>query len=290
MRKLTSKERKNILEEAENNLQNQQEQMIAFKASYTPIDPNTIEEEHRYLCRAIDKFCQSLWDLQEFDQEYYLGFSGEFSIENTGLVTWLSTTQYKRVAMFVSYIMKKEATEMLERLRYRPAQDYLAELWSEKSKKALFRPHHETMPAEEYIETILNALTQVKEHIEDGHRIGLRYLDEIILHDELYGGMMDCFIPETMAIAHEIFVFISENAIVEKSEYNFEALSWFEQPESLRQEFDRVHELCAEKFREIGKKYYPDGRLNEGSLAFSYLMAHAEDAMWGNWREEDDAL
>ena len=46
----------------------------------------------------------------------------------------------------------------------------------------------------------------------------------------------------------------------------------------------------AEKVREVRSEYLAKGWLTDDSLAFMYLMAHAQNCGYGIWREEDDAL
>jgi hypothetical protein len=46
----------------------------------------------------------------------------------------------------------------------------------------------------------------------------------------------------------------------------------------------------AEKVREVRSEYLAEGWVTDDSLAFSYLMSHAERCGHGWWREEDDAL
>ena len=44
----------------------------------------------------------------------------------------------------------------------------------------------------------------------------------------------------------------------------------------------------AEKVGEVREAYLPEGWLADGSLAFGYLMAHAERCAQGSWGGEDD--
>jgi hypothetical protein len=73
-------------------------------------------------------------------------------------------------------------------------------------------------------------------------------------------------------------------------EYNDEALSWDEQPESVKQATREVMTRFVDKVREVRAKYLAKGWLTDDSLAFGYLMAHAERCADGHWYEEDAAL
>ena len=73
-------------------------------------------------------------------------------------------------------------------------------------------------------------------------------------------------------------------------EYDYNASSWSEQPESVQRTTAEVLGRFAAKVREVRSQYLGEGWVADDSLAFSYLMAHAERCGYGWWREEDDAL
>ena len=73
-------------------------------------------------------------------------------------------------------------------------------------------------------------------------------------------------------------------------EYNCNATSWEEQPESVRRITSEVLGDFAAKVREVRSKYLAKGWVDDNSLSFGYLMDHAERCGYGWWREEDDAL
>ena len=74
------------------------------------------------------------------------------------------------------------------------------------------------------------------------------------------------------------------------NEYNEDACSWSDQPESVRRTWADVMGRFAEKVREVRSKYLAGGWVTDDSLSFNYLMAHAQMCGQGWWREEDDAL
>jgi hypothetical protein len=73
-------------------------------------------------------------------------------------------------------------------------------------------------------------------------------------------------------------------------EYNYNASSWNDQPESVRRITAEVLKQFADKIREVRDLYLAEGWVTDDSLSFSYLMAHGQRCGYGWWREEDEAL
>lgn len=73
-------------------------------------------------------------------------------------------------------------------------------------------------------------------------------------------------------------------------DHNNKVIMWQDQPELMERVTAEVLNRFAAKVREVRDRYLPEGWIEDGSLEFSYLMAHAEHCGHGWWREEDDAL
>ena len=65
---------------------------------------------------------------------------------------------------------------------------------------------------------------------------------------------------------------------------------WSQQPESVRRVATELMKRFAEKVREVREKYLAEGWIDDNSLSFSYLMAHAERCGRGWWNKEDAVL
>lgn len=215
----------------------------------------------------------------------------DFWVSNKQLVEWLTTTEYEQIAMHTAYTMKKFAIGVYEGLHYLPAQDELAELFSLEYDELVRQPNNTKMPPRAYVRTILDALLAIERHWLRGRRLKLKP-DLVMLHDEIYGVVPRQFDKGVLEAAQALFDYMDtqlQGRLVLK-EYNFNASSWNEQPESVRRTWDEVMHHFAEKVREVRSAYLAEGWVTDDSVAFSYLMAHAERCGQGCWREEEDAL
>lgn len=113
-----------------------------------------------------------------------------------------------------------------------------------------------------------------------------------MLHDEIYGLVPRRFDKGVLAAAQALYDYMDKELYgrLVLKEYNYHATSWNDQPESVRRTTTEVLNRFADKVREIRAEYLAEGWVTDDSLAFSYLMAHAQMCGHGWWREEDDAL
>ena len=210
-----------------------------------------------------------------FDLKEAFGIKNDFWVSNKQLVEWLSTTAYENIAMHTAYLLKKHATNVYAYGHYLPAQDELAELFSLEYGKLVREPNHTEMPPRAYVKTILDELLRVERHWQRGRRLKLEP-DLIILHDEIYGVVPHQFDKGVLAAAQVLYDYMNKEVYGRMTGNNPFA------PE--------VMKLFAKKVREVRSEYLAEGWLTDDSLAFAYLMAHAENCGYGIWREEDDAL
>ena len=250
------------------------------------------EQKELRLILEIAGLCHDLSLHFVFDLKEALGIrNNSFWVTNRRLVEWLQTTEYERTAMHTAYTMKKHVTAVYEGLNYLPAQDELAELWSSEHRQLVGRPEATDMPPRDYVKAILDALLHIERHWQRGRKLKLRP-DLVMLHDEIYGVVPQRFDRGVLQAAQALYDYMDaelQGRLVLK-EYNYNASSWSEQPESVRRTTAEVLGRFAEKVREVRSKYLAEGWLTDDSLAFNYLMAHAERCGQGLWREEDDAL
>ena len=214
-----------------------------------------------------------------------------FFVSNKKLVEWLTTTEYEQIAMYTAYTMKKEAINTYAYGHYQPAQDELAELYSMEYHELVRQPDNTNIPPRGYVKTILDAILRIERHWKRGMRLKLRP-DLIMLHDEICGVIPLRFDRGVLEAAQALYDYMDtelQGRLVLK-EYNYNAASWDEQPESVKRTTREVMTRFAEKVREVRSKYLAEGWVEDDSLAFSYLMAHAERCGQGWWREEDEAL
>ena len=225
-----------------------------------------------------------------FDLKEAFGLKNVFRVKNKQLVEWLTTTVYEQIAMHTAYIMKKHAICVYEGLHYLPAQDELAELFSAKHHELVRQPNNTNIPPRGYVKTILDAMLQIDRHWQRGMRPKLKP-DLIMLHDEIYGVVPRQFDKGVLQAAQELYDYMDSELCGRLVVDGYDDdLPWDEQPEAVQRAQSNVMNGFVAKVREVRSKYLAAGWLTDDSLAFMYLMAHAERCGYGNWREEDGAL
>ncbi|MBP5513720.1 MAG: hypothetical protein J6Y04_02940 [Bacteroidaceae bacterium] len=226
----------------------------------------------------------------KFDLKEAFGVKNDFWVTNKQLVEWLTTTAYERIAMHTAYIMKKFAISVYEYGHYQPAQDELAELYSTEYHELVRDPDRTKIPPRAYVKTIIDALQQIERHWQRGRRLKLRP-DLVMLHDEIYGVVPRLFDKGVLAAAQALYDYMDKELCgrLVLKEYNYNATSWNDQPESVRRTTTEVLNRFADKVREVRAEYLSEDWVTDDSLSFSYLMAHAQRCGSGLWREEDDA-
>jgi hypothetical protein len=199
-----------------------------------------------------------------------------FWVSNKQLVEWLTTTPYEHIAMHTAYIMKKCAINAYACGFYLPAQDELAQLYSEKHKHRLGYPDDTEVPPRDYVSTILDSLLAIERHWQRGRQLKLRP-DVVILHDEIYGVVPRQFDKSVLEAAQTLYDYMDAEVYGRLVDTDDQTVA-------------EVLNRFAEKVREVRSKYILKWWIEDDSLEFSYLMDHAERCGNGFWREEDDAL
>ena len=228
----------------------------------------------------------------KFDLKAAFGLrKNDFWVSNKQLVEWLTTTKYEHIAMHTAYTLKRHAINVYEDMGYQPAQDELAELYSAEYHELVNRPSVTKIPPRAYIKILLDELLRIERHWQRGRRLKLRP-DLVMLHDEIYGVVPHQFDKGVLQAAQALYDYMDKELrgrLVLK-DYNDDAMSWSEQPESVKRTWKEVLGRFAEKVREVRSAYLSEGWVDDDSLEFTYLMAHAQRCGQGFWREEDEAL
>lgn len=227
------------------------------------------EKNQLLLIEEVAGMCHDLSMHYLFDLKDAFGIKNTFWVSNKQLVEWLSTTKYERIAMHTTYIMRKHAINVYANDHYLPAQDELAELYSMKYHCLVGNPDNTKIPPRDYVRTILDALLQIERHWQRGRRLKLNP-EVVILHDEIYGMMPRRFDKGVLKVALVLYDYMDKEVYGKAT--------------------NEVLERFAEKVREVSAQYLAEGWVTDDSLAFGYLMAHAERCAQGIWREEGKAL
>jgi hypothetical protein len=257
-------------------------------------EQQTLTDEEMARLRLILNVAGLCHDLSlhfTFDLKEAFGVKNDWWVSNKQLVEWLTTTAYERISMHTAYIMKKFAICVYEYGHYQPAQDELAELYSMEYHELVRDPDRTKIPPRGYVKTIIDAIQQIERHWQRGRRLKLRP-DLVMLHDEIYGVVPRQFDKGVLAAAQALYDYMDKELCgrLVLKDYNYNASSWSDQPESVRRTTTEVLNRFAEKVREVRAEYLAEGWVTDDSLSFSYLMAHAQRCGHGWWREEDDAL
>jgi len=253
----------------------------------------TADEMKRLLLIVeIAGLCHDLTLHFTFDLKEAFGFRNQrFWVTNRRLVEWLRAMEYEQIAVHTAYTLKRHVNIEYERNGYLPAQDKLAELYSSEHHCRVDKPTLTEMPPRDYVQVILDALQQIERHWRQGIRRKLNP-ELIMLHDEIYGVVPYQFSRSVLKAAQALYDYMDTEVCgrLVLKEYNYDAISWDDQPESVKQTTREVMTRFAQKVREVRTKYLAKGWVEDDSLEFSYLMAHAERCGQGWWREEDNAL
>ena len=246
------------------------------------------EIEKLRLILEVSGLCHDLSLHFIFDSKETFGIrKNDLWVSNKQLVEWLLSTEYEHIAMHTAYIMKKHAINVYEYGHYLPAQDELAELFSTKYQCLISYPDNTNIPPRDYVHIILTALLEIERHWQRGRRLKLRP-DLVILHDEIHGVVPRKFDKVALKAAQALYNYMDTELCGQFVTKDFKA--WSEQPKSVKLAVSEKLNRFAEKVREVRAEYLAEGWLTDGSLAFNYLMSHAERCGDGWWREEDDAL
>ena len=217
--------------------------------------------------------CHDLGLHFKFDLKEVFGIRGNFWVSNKRLVEWLTTTEYEHIAMHVAYTLRKRAINVYIHDHYQPAQDALAELFSSEYGELVRDPNWTKIPPRGYVKTIIDELLRIERHWQRGRRLKLNP-QVVILHDEIYG-----FVPRQF-----------DKGVLEAAQILYDYMEKEVKGKLVDNNTEGVLKRFAEKVREVRSQYFAEGWLNDDSLEFGYLMAHAEVCGRGWWREEVYAL
>ena len=221
------------------------------------------------LILEIAGLCHDLCLHFTFDLKEAFGVKNDWWVSNKQLVKWLTTTEYEQIAMYTAYIMKNFANNVYADTQYLPAQDELAELFSSVYQESVRQPELTDIPPRGYVKEILDALLHIERHWQEGRKLKLEP-EVVILHDEIYGVVPNQFDKGVLQAAQALYDYMDIEVYGRTTE--------------------EVMNRFAAKVIEVRDQYLSKGWVENHSLEFAYLMAHAERCGRGQWRGEDEAL
>lgn len=250
----------------------------------------TLSEEERLrlqLIMEVAGLCRDLSMHYPFDLTEAFGIRNDLWVTNQQLTERLTHTAYEQVAMHTAYLMKKYAISTFGDRGYLPAQDEMAELYSTDYHCLVGMPETTEMPPHAYTQEILQALQRIERHWRRGRRRKI-HSEVVILHDEICGCVPSRFYPHVLRAAQSFFNYMDKEVygkLVAK-----DSPSRNDQTKALTRRQKMVMERFAEKIRDMRFSRLFNEKLEDYSLAYNYLMAHAQRCGNGCWRKEEDAL
>lgn len=213
-----------------------------------------------------------------------LGLEGEFSVHNEMLVDFLLNSKYETISVYLAHILRKLGIRKVARTFYQPAQDFLAELPGKNSHESIVVAKKNVMPRREYCETIIDALLAIDRHIAEGREMGL-HIEEIYLHDEIFGCFQPRFDADVLAVAGQFFHVLCYNDSFRITDYDAD-LDMEEQSATCIESVEYSMCYFYSELANIREEFLPAGWLNDNSLSVAYLTAHAERILTGGMLEE----
>ena len=140
--------------------------------------------------------CEPHWDDDDFTEKIYAMYGPMFTLDNRELRTWLETTPLEHIAAWTAKIVHRMELDKI-RGNYDAAQDHYAEEWYKWQDY-----EHTQIPPKEYIDYVIAQVDEVAAHVADGQKKGMT-MDEIVLHDAMWGLLPYNFDDELATIARE---------------------------------------------------------------------------------------
>ena len=171
------------------------EQLAWHLLAHICFDPIVLKEGTREKVEvARDAEEESLKNYVEDMKSRYNDF---YTADNQELREWLTTTPLENIAAYTTYFVRRNEIDKVSNC-YDAAQDHYADNWK------TFRDfEHGDISGREFVETFYQQVDELNAHVEEGKKLGLT-MDEIVLHDAMWGLLPSAFDPELTVLAQEI--------------------------------------------------------------------------------------
>lgn len=133
----------------------------------------------------------------DYKDQQWKQYGGQFSADNKALRQWLSTTPLEHVAGFAGYLVRRYEIDRISNY-YDPAQDFYADHWREFDKFT-----HGAMSGREFVKSLYDQIDEVNAHIAEGKSLGLT-MDEIVLHDCTWGLLPSNYDPDMITAVKDM--------------------------------------------------------------------------------------
>lgn len=132
----------------------------------------------------------------DYPERQWERFGDLYTVDNQPLREWLTTTNLEHIAAYTGYLVRRSEVNKVSGY-YDAAQDFYADHWHEFDEFT-----RGEISGREFISSLYEQVDEVNAHIAEGKALGLT-MDEIVLHDAMWGLLPRAFDPELTAIARE---------------------------------------------------------------------------------------
>lgn len=246
---------------------------------FNPESRASMTEDEKLMCAFylnISGLCFDLYHQIPFDP-MTIGIydaPADFFIDNKPLVKWIETSPYINICMWLAFLMKQQAHELVQSVHYQPAQDYLLKLHTEKYD-IVRKPNDSGIEPKEYINTILTGLRRLDNHLAEGAEKGLSN-EEIYLYDEITGQISDSIDAPLIPLAKELYNYLHNLYISLDWSERISGARFDEQPTNIQNQIKQFTEQFVIKVKNTRDNNLGKNWLADDSIAMSYLIEHAQ--------------
>lgn len=140
--------------------------------------------------------CNVHWDEDNFLEKIYTQYGPKLTLDNKELRKWLETTEFENIAAWTANIVRRMEVNKISDY-YDAAQDFYADNWDKWDDY-----EHCEIKGREFVESVIAQVDEVAAHVVDGEAKGMT-MDEIVLHDAMWGLLPKDIDEELAAIARE---------------------------------------------------------------------------------------
>ena len=140
--------------------------------------------------------CNVHWDEDNFLEKIYTQYGPKLTLDNKELRKWLETTEFENIAAWTANIVRRMEVNKISDY-YDAAQDFYADNWDKWDDY-----EHCEIKGREFVESVIAQVDEVAAHVVDGEAKGMT-MDEIVLHDAMWGILPRHIDEELAAIAHQ---------------------------------------------------------------------------------------
>lgn len=140
--------------------------------------------------------CNVHWDEDNFLEKIYTQYGPKLTLDNKELRKWLETTEFENIAAWTANIVRRMEVNKISDY-YDAAQDFYADNWDKWDDY-----EHCEIKGREFVESVIAQVDEVAAHVADGKAKGMT-MDEIVLHDAMWGILPKHIDEELAAIAHQ---------------------------------------------------------------------------------------